>query len=141
MQFEEAFMSVANFTFSSNASSIDHENSSMAYVKKDGHIIVSGNGKEAHDFLRRAIKLEKDMEAKLQVEKDVYLLDGALRDYICGAELVAWNRIKTELLESVKALKPSHRSKTSVTCRFFGSDECDADVPCVTLKHSECIHL
>lgn len=55
-----------NFTFGSNASSVDYENAAMAWVERDGHTIVSGNGKEAHDFLRRVILLinsEKKEEA------------------------------------------------------------------------------
>lgn len=47
---------VMKYTFHSNASSPDKESNAMASIKKDGVVIVSGNGKEAHEFLRKALK-------------------------------------------------------------------------------------
>jgi hypothetical protein len=41
------------YSFGTN-SPIDE--SGMAYVQKNNYIIVNGNGKEAHDFLRKAIE-------------------------------------------------------------------------------------
>lgn len=59
------------YTFHSNASSAEQEDRAMACViKRNGTIVVSGNGKEAHDFLRRVIKIPAGVATLLSDVED-----------------------------------------------------------------------